>query len=190
MNQYIERIFKNNKVTVKPMITTTAGTILINLIWQATQARFNPLFVGPTGVYLLDFFCSAIQFYLLLSTYLCFISFLYLDLYVLGDVVLLSKAYFMQSNYLCVLIHICIKGALKPVSALQLNILLTLPRRYFFSGSFMFFLSVLCYVFVCVCLFSALWPPAGKGLTSWLSFVVSHCEFVTFPLVSWVRCGT
>ena len=29
-----------------------------------------------------------------------------------------------------------------------------------------------------------------KGLTSWLSFVVSNCEFVTFPLVSCVRCGT
>ena len=35
----------------------------------------------------------------------------------------------------------------------------------------------------------SLWSPAGKGLTSWLSFVVSICEFVTFPLVSWVRCG-
>ena len=43
------------------------------------------LFVGPTGVYLLDFFCSGIQFYLLLSPYLCFIYLLYLDLYVLGD---------------------------------------------------------------------------------------------------------
>ena len=32
----------------------------------------------------------------------------------------------------------------------------------------------------------ALWSPAGKGLTSWLSFVVSYCEFVTFPLVSGV----
>ena len=41
--------------------------------------------VRPTGVYLLDFFCSGIQFYLLLSPYLCFISFLYLDLYVLRD---------------------------------------------------------------------------------------------------------
>ena len=41
--------------------------------------------VRPTGVYLLDFFCSGIQFYLLLSPYLCFISFFYLDLYVLGD---------------------------------------------------------------------------------------------------------
>ena len=36
----------------------------------------------------------------------------------------------------------------------------------------------------------ALWALAGKGLTSWLSFVVSNCEFVKFPLVSWVRCGT
>ena len=23
----------------------------------------------------------------------------------------------------------------------------------------------------------SLWSPAGKGLTSWLSFVVSYCEF-------------
>ena len=39
-------------------------------------------------------------------------------------------------------------------------------------------------VMFCACLFiDALWSPAGKGLTSWLSFV-------TFPLVSWVRCGT
>ena len=44
------------------------------------------LFVGPTGAYLLDFFCSSIQFNLLLSPYPCFISLLYLDLYVLrGD---------------------------------------------------------------------------------------------------------
>ena len=37
-------------------------------------------FVGPTGVYLLDFFYSGIQFYLLLSPYLCFIS-LYILIY-------------------------------------------------------------------------------------------------------------
>ena len=36
-------------------------------------------------VYLLDFFCTVIQLYLLSSPYLCFISLLYLDLYVLGD---------------------------------------------------------------------------------------------------------
>ena len=41
--------------------------------------------VRPTEVYLLDFFCSGIQFYVLISPYLGFISFLYLDLYVLGD---------------------------------------------------------------------------------------------------------
>ena len=48
------------------------------------------LFVRPTGVYLLDLFCSGIQFYLLLSPYLCFIFLLYLDLHVLGDDVLIS----------------------------------------------------------------------------------------------------
>ena len=36
---------------------------------------------------------------------------------------------------------------------------------------------------------NALWSPAGKGLTSWLSFVMSSCDVVFFPLVSWVRCG-
>ena len=46
------------------------------------------LFVGPTGVSLLTFFCSGIQFYLLLSPYLC--SMLYLDLFVLGDDALVS----------------------------------------------------------------------------------------------------
>ena len=35
--------------------------------------------VRPTRVYLMDFLCSGIQFYLLSSIYLHFISFLYLD---------------------------------------------------------------------------------------------------------------
>ena len=48
------------------------------------------LFVGPIGVYLLDYFWSGIHFYLLLSPYLCVISLLYLDLYVLGDDALIS----------------------------------------------------------------------------------------------------
>ena len=51
--------------------------------------------------------------------------------------------------------------------------------------------SVLCLLCPCVRLFiCALWSIAGKGMTSWLSFVMSNCEFVTFSLVSWVRCGT
>ena len=39
----------------------------------------------------------------------------------------------------------------------------------------------------CVChafarLFIAdLWSPAGKGLISWLVFVMSNCDFFTFP---------
>ena len=49
------------------------------------------------------------------------------------------------------------------------------------------FLFLLCFR---ACLFiNALWSPAGKGLTSWLSFLVFDCEVVTFPLVSCVRCG-
>ena len=64
------------------------------------------LFVLTTGVYLFDLFCSSIQFYLLLSPYLCFISLLFLDLYVLGDDALINKGSFMQTKYLYVLIHI------------------------------------------------------------------------------------
>ena len=66
--------------------------------------------------------------------------------------------------------------------------------KYGLSTSFvdlLCFCSVLCLLCLCARLFiCALWSPAGKGLTSWLSFVVSNYEFVTFPLLSWVRCGT
>ena len=48
------------------------------------------IYFNETGVYLLDFFCSGIQFNLLLSPYPCFFSLLYLDLYVLGDNALIS----------------------------------------------------------------------------------------------------
>ena len=52
-------------------------------------------------------------------------------------------------------------------------------------------ISVLCLLYFRARLFiDALWSPAGKGLTSWLSFVMSYCELVTFLLVSWARCGT
>ena len=38
----------------------------------------------------------------------------------------------------------------------------------------LWFCSVLCLLCLCARLFiCALWSPAGKGLTSWLSFVVS-----------------
>ena len=49
---------------------------------------------------------------------------------------------------------------------------------------------VFCLLCFCVRLFiCALWSPAEKGLISWLLFEVYNCVFVTFPLVSWVRCG-
>ena len=65
------------------------------------------LFVGPTGVCLLDFFCSGIQFYLLLSPYLCFISLLYFDLYVLGDDALVGWGVFHANQiYMCLDTHL------------------------------------------------------------------------------------
>ena len=76
-------------------------------------------------------------------------------------------------------------GAVKPVKALQYFL------RPFQGGTS--FVDLLCFFLFCVCarlFIRALWSPAGKWLTSWLSFVVSNCEFVTFPLVSWARCGT
>ena len=50
-------------------------------------------------------------------------------------------------------------------------------------------------VFVLLCFrarlfIDALWSPAGNRLTSLLSFVMSNCGFITFPLISRVRCGT
>ena len=49
-------------------------------------------------------------------------------------------------------------------------------------------LFLFCLVFLCLCtrlFICVLWSPAGKGLTSWFSFVVSNCEFVSiYPLVS------
>ena len=51
----------------------------------------------------------------------------------------------------------------------------------------MLFLSCFCCAFVRVCLLM----PCGhwESADSWLSFVMSNCEVVTFQLVSWVRCG-
>ena len=44
-------------------------------------------------------------------------------------------------------------------------------------------LFYLCLVFVMLSrlFIAAFWSPAGKGLFSWLSFVMFNCVFVTFP---------
>ena len=60
--------------------------------------------------------------------------------------------------------------------------LASVPGRYFFCGSFMF-LFCLVFAMFCARLFKcASWSPAGKGLTSWLSFVVSS---VSLSLSHW-----
>ena len=76
------------------------------------------------------------------------------------------------------------RGKVKPSSKI---IVLTVPRRCFFCESFMLFLSCR-YCFPARLFIDALWSPAGKRLTSWLSFEMSNGEVVTFPLVSWVTC--
>ena len=50
----------------------------------------------------------------------------------------------------------------------------------------------LCLVFVMLLrlLIAALWSPEGKGLTSWLLFVMFIVIFLLSNLVSWDRCGT
>ena len=63
-----------------------------------------------------------------------------------------------------------------------MGFIVTVPRRYFFCGSFMF---LFCFVFAMFCarlFICALWSPAGKGLTSWLSFGVSS---VSLSLSHW-----
>ena len=62
--------------------------------------------VGPTRVCLLDIFCSGVQFCLMLCPCLCFVSFLYLDLYVMGDGALVVWGSLVRAWHLCVLIHI------------------------------------------------------------------------------------
>ena len=53
-------------------------------------------------------------------------------------------------------------------------------------------LCYLCLVFVMLSrLFvAALWSPEGKGLTSWLLFVMLIVNLLLSHLVSWDSCGT
>ena len=155
------------------------------------------LFVRPTGVYLLDFFCSGIQFYLLLSPYLCFISFLYLDLYFLGDDALISQGSFMQNKHLCVLIHIWTKGEV----GAPLNRFNPSSKIFYWpvqGGTFLWifyvFLSCVCYVFVRFCLYVPSGHLLGKcwplGSSLWcliVSLSLSHlwCLTVSLLLFHW-----
>ena len=53
---------------------------------------------------------------------------------------------------------------------------------YVISDLFLLFFRVRLFI-------DTLWSPTGKGMASWLSFLMSYCEVVTFRLVSRVRCG-
>ena len=60
------------------------------------------------------------------------------------------------------------------------------------SASFVDHLCYLCLVFVMLSrlFIAALWPPAGKELTSWLSFVMFGLFLSLSHVVSRVSCGT
>ena len=53
-------------------------------------------------------------------------------------------------------------------------------------------LCYLCLLFVMLSrlFIAALWSPEGKGLTSWLLFVMLIVMLILSHLVSWDRCGT
>ena len=101
---------------------------------------------------------------------------------------------FMQTKHLCVLVQIELRVNLAPRETG-----LSPPVKYFTDhskallifGSFMLFPSCFCYAFVCVCywcLVVTCWRRVDL-LALVCDVVMSCCEVVTFPLVSWVRCG-
>ena len=53
----------------------------------------------------------------------------------------------------------------------------------------MFLFGLMFAISLCASVYKCFVVTCWGGLTYWLSFVVSSCVFVTFPLVSWVGCG-
>ena len=86
----------------------------------------------------------------------------------------------MQTKHLCVLIH-----RFKSSSKIYL---LAVSRWYCFLDHLCYF--CLKFVILSRLFIAALWSPAGKGLTSWLLFVMFIMILLFSDLVSWVRCGT
>ena len=75
-------------------------------------------------------------------------------------------------------------GTVKPVVIPLVAFLLTVPRQYFFCGSFYLFLFAFAFCDVC-------FLPVRKGLTSWLSCVWYILVRLSLShTVPWVRCGT
>ena len=165
-------------------------TIYQGINWWDGRGLMLWLFVGPTGVgFLLLRYSVLFTVESLSLLYLLFISWFICY----GRWCIDKLGVFQQTKYLCVLIHIWIKGEVGAVKQV-----LSPPVKYSRDRSkavlllwIFYVFSILCLLCLCAHLFiCALWSPAGKGLTSWLPFVLYNCEFVTFPLVSWVRCDT
>ena len=97
----------------------------------------------------------------------------------------------MQARCRCVLVRIWVGGevgAVRPVWALQWGFADRYGAVLLLWVFCVFVLSCVCYVLcasVCVCFVVTCWERADL-----LAFVCGvYCEFVTFPLVSWVGCG-
>ena len=93
----------------------------------------------------------------------------------------------MQTKHLCGLIHIWAKGE---VGAPWIG--LSPPVKYFYwpvQGGALLWIVCVNYV-VCLSSFRALWSPEGKGVTSWLLFVMFIVNLLLSHSVSWDRCGT
>ena len=98
----------------------------------------------------------------------------------------------MQTQLLCVLVHVRTKGEVgAPWNGFIHSIKSFTDRS---KAVLLLWIMNVISVLVLLCFHArlfidALWSPAGKGLTTWLWFVRSNCEVVIFSLVSWVRCG-
>ena len=136
---------------------------------------------GPPGFTCWISFAPVVQFYLLLSPYLCFISFLYLDLYVLRDDASISLGSFKQTKHLCVLIYIWTKGEV----GAPLNRFKPSSKIFYwpFQGgtSFVDLLWFFCLVFamhlfasVCMCLLGKGWPVGSCLWCLTVSLSLSH----------------
>ena len=67
--------------------------------------------------------------------------------------------------------------------------------KYFFTEGGTSFVDHLCYLCLLFAILShlfiaAMWSPEGKGLTSWLLFVMFIVILLLSHLVFWDRCGT
>ena len=72
----------------------------------------------------------------------------------------------MQTKYLCLDPHLSWGLGLAPRNRFKPSseiFLLTIPRRFFFCGSFVFFMACVCYAFVRVFLFVPCGHLLGKG---------------------------